>query len=755
MTLAVSTTLLPIASLNLAYQFQLVATGGVAPYNFAIISGTLPDGLLMSSQGLLSGTPTQVGLTPIVIEISDSNAPTSATLIHTFQLTTMDITSLSSLTVDQTQFVQQLQTILEKTGMWSTGITTQTSQTLIELISTIGTLITAKINRIKEDAFSETAQSDSAILAITDMQGVRLSRKMPASVVVTMVSSTPVTLPAYSQFSGAGVSWFNPDPITLGTNVPLTVVLKQGLLVETFLNGLGSNLQTWVSQDANFSVSDQDVVVTLNGTPLQKTFGGLWNFPQSPTGGGTVQQAYADRTLSDGRLLIQFGSGGYGAIPNVNDVVGITYAKTEGASTNSLVLVGSAVLAAAYPTVTATFVSNPTGGADTKSTVAYKNFGTGTFGTFSSGVTKSQYQTVVNNYPGIVDAVTQAQRDINPAALEWMNVVRVSALTSSPWTQLQIDDFLAYAEAVTMFSTKFIWQAPTPVVTNVDISVYCFNSVTSLESVKTLSANAITKLLGPRPGLLLTDFFPSDLVETAMRAAPGQISYVEVNAPTHAMRVSMPTSPRIFCREVPGAGVLTPLVYSYSVATSVPKQSENFVGLIDASSLTYWPTATYVGQYWIVSNPGVITDPVSMLTTSVGVGDQLLATGVGNTSDNFSVILNGVNAVLDVGTPSTWSYQQVLSPASAVVLDWSATKVTDAVQYIVWGRKAGALGIVALLSGNVTSFTDTGGFTPAVIPISAYSDLSVRYNALGTLTVNAYYAKRQSNALFPIRDTLS
>ncbi len=43
---------------GLAFSQQLSATGGTAPYAYSIVGGALPTGLSMTSQGLISGTPT-------------------------------------------------------------------------------------------------------------------------------------------------------------------------------------------------------------------------------------------------------------------------------------------------------------------------------------------------------------------------------------------------------------------------------------------------------------------------------------------------------------------------------------------------------------------------------------------------------------------------------------------------------------------------------------------------------------------------
>lgn len=751
MTLSITTPFAPAAKVNTPYKFQLLASGGVTPYNFAIISGSLPPGLLMLNDGSISGSPTQVGVYPAVIEITDS-AGVPEQVVTTFRFTALDIIDLSNLTVDQEQFVQQLSNSLTAKSAWTAGITTQTSQTLIELIAAIGTFTTARLLRVKEDAFSETAQSDSAILAISASQGLRLSRKLPAGATVSITASAPISIPPYSQFTGAGQTWFNKDQIVLTPGVPITVVLYEGRVVRTQVGGLGTNLQAWVSPEDGFKVSDQHVNVTINGASLYKTFEGLWNYPQI-SGVGTQQQAFADRTLSDGRLLVQFGSQGYGAVPAINDQVLITYVITQGSDINSATTAQASVSAVGYPDVDAEFVSNPTGGAAQRNPVAYKNFGSGTFGTFSSGVTRAQYQAIVNSYPGIVDTVTQSQREINPSALAWMNVIRVSALTSSAWNQTQIRNYLDYCQSQTMYSTYMVWQDPQPIDVDVDIGIYCFNSVPSLLAVKANAVSAITKLFSARPGLLLTNFYESDLIETTKNAAPGQISYVVVRTPHTPMIVTSPPSPFVETSIQPSGGTLAPSIYSYAVSVNTPTPNVNLIGLLKAGAFTNYPSATEADQYWIISSDGNLRDPVSGVLTPVVIGDQVIATGAGSLSSNFTVVSTPAG-VVDIGSPTNFVLPQVTIPNSQIVLDWSTTAPSNAIQYFVWGRTAGGIGIIATLNADVTSFVDDGSFTPLVTPVTAYQSSAVRYNRLRNLNVTVEFAGRQSSATLPIRDAV-
>ncbi|HTQ50481.1 MAG TPA: putative Ig domain-containing protein, partial [Candidatus Acidoferrales bacterium] len=55
-----------------------VISGGQAPYNWALTSGSagLPPGLSLSSNGVISGTPTQSGtFDNIVVQMTDSTVP--------------------------------------------------------------------------------------------------------------------------------------------------------------------------------------------------------------------------------------------------------------------------------------------------------------------------------------------------------------------------------------------------------------------------------------------------------------------------------------------------------------------------------------------------------------------------------------------------------------------------------------------------------------------------------------------------------
>jgi MYXO-CTERM domain-containing protein len=77
-SLSILTRTFPIATLGLPYEVQLAATGGTAAYTWSITGGALPPGLsLDGARGWLSGTPTQEGLFPITLAVTDGRVSTA------------------------------------------------------------------------------------------------------------------------------------------------------------------------------------------------------------------------------------------------------------------------------------------------------------------------------------------------------------------------------------------------------------------------------------------------------------------------------------------------------------------------------------------------------------------------------------------------------------------------------------------------------------------------------------------------------
>src|SRR5262249_36251123 len=77
----ISTTSLPPATVVAPYSQAITVTGAVGPVKFAVTGGSLPDGLQLSPDGVISGVPTTAtGATPasFTITATDSSGATAS-----------------------------------------------------------------------------------------------------------------------------------------------------------------------------------------------------------------------------------------------------------------------------------------------------------------------------------------------------------------------------------------------------------------------------------------------------------------------------------------------------------------------------------------------------------------------------------------------------------------------------------------------------------------------------------------------------
>ena len=68
---------LPDGQVSTQYNQALSATGGTQPYAWSIVNGSLPDGLTLSSDGQLSGTPVSPGTSQFTVQVTDADGKTA------------------------------------------------------------------------------------------------------------------------------------------------------------------------------------------------------------------------------------------------------------------------------------------------------------------------------------------------------------------------------------------------------------------------------------------------------------------------------------------------------------------------------------------------------------------------------------------------------------------------------------------------------------------------------------------------------
>ena len=79
--LTITASQLPRGAVGASYSQIIGASGGQTPYTWSIQSGSLPDGLTLNQNGIISGTPERAGSASFVLKLTDAvNASVSATL---------------------------------------------------------------------------------------------------------------------------------------------------------------------------------------------------------------------------------------------------------------------------------------------------------------------------------------------------------------------------------------------------------------------------------------------------------------------------------------------------------------------------------------------------------------------------------------------------------------------------------------------------------------------------------------------------
>jgi hypothetical protein len=83
---AVGTTTLQQVQLRQPYQFELQTQSGVPPFKWTITKGSLPPGLAMSDNGVISGVATEKGEYPFVVTVTDNTSRKAQTATQAFVL---------------------------------------------------------------------------------------------------------------------------------------------------------------------------------------------------------------------------------------------------------------------------------------------------------------------------------------------------------------------------------------------------------------------------------------------------------------------------------------------------------------------------------------------------------------------------------------------------------------------------------------------------------------------------------------------
>lgn len=355
--------------------------------------------------------------------------------------------TLSQAKPDFESLVIQLQLFLNSRATWSDLLTSSTGETLIEMMAAVGTFNQFALEVAAREGFLDSAVRESSIYAITRMLGVRIGRKSPAGCDVVLTRSGDLTysrmIPRFTLFTVNGLSFFNRYPILFEQNsATATAKLFEGTVrVQSFAADSTAFREIYLNEPG-FVVSNQDVeVLMIAGSGESEVWtsidDGIWTASSS-------DRVYYDATSGEGDVILAFGDGYSGSLPSIGSNIQITYIVTNGSISNN----GGAAFEVACPQydfVSGVTTSKMSGGADEKPASYYKSMAPHIFRAKKRAVNPMDYKAIASDYPGVAAVSVQAQKDIAPGDLRWMNVVRMcilpmeeDAFTDTEWEEFKV-----------------------------------------------------------------------------------------------------------------------------------------------------------------------------------------------------------------------------------------------------------------------------------------------------------------------------
>ncbi|KAA8917981.1 autotransporter outer membrane beta-barrel domain-containing protein [Xanthomonas sontii] len=218
----ISPTSLPAATAGTSYSQTLTASGGTAPYGFAITTGTLPVGMLLSSAGVLTGTPSGSGSFNFTVSATDSGAsPISGSRAYTLTVAAPTVTLPATTLPNGTAGQAYSAAITQASG----GIAPYTYAV------TAGALPAGVTVNSATGALSGTPTvtgNFSFTLAATDSTSGtpgQASRSYTLAIVAPTLTVAPSTLP-----SGTAGTAYSQTLSTSGGTAPYTYALSSGAL---------------------------------------------------------------------------------------------------------------------------------------------------------------------------------------------------------------------------------------------------------------------------------------------------------------------------------------------------------------------------------------------------------------------------------------------------------------------------------------------------------------------------------------------
>lgn len=440
---------------------------------------------------------------------------------------------LTNVSVDYEQNKTELESILASTNTWKDAYVAGVGQALIRMIATALTYDQFSIVRSAQETMLPTANIDSSIYTGTKHLGVRLARRIPAGMSITLTRSgdttSSYTIGKYNQFVAINVNLFNRDQLIFPAgSASINATLYEGRVLATAFVSNGSPFQSLIIGSNDYTISDIDTVVKVNNITWQRTayqqyFNvGLWEY-------GVNDQVFEDETTPDGNVSINFGNGLNGMVPPAGNSINITYVITNGQEGN-IDISNSPIAYSPDSNISGLITGIGINGTDEKSAADYKTLGPGLFYAKYRATNTSSHSAIARRYPGVIDAIFEGQQELHPSDLRYAMIIRATVLTNTVWSSDNWNDFISWFQNLGIANSIIQQNNPSPVVINFVANVFVKSSSAPIVSIQNkIIANLRSEFI-PRAGILGFSRYLSDF-ERIIENSDVSIDYFNINSP--------------------------------------------------------------------------------------------------------------------------------------------------------------------------------------------------------------------------------
>jgi hypothetical protein len=278
-TLTLLSSTLPAATAETAYSQTLTASGGTAPYTYAVTGGALPAGLSLSSGGVISGTPTAAGsfnFTVTVTDSSGSKGTASYTLTVNAGTATLTFAAVPAQTYGNPSFMVSARSA-------STGaITYSVVSGPATVVASTGLVTLTGAGAVTIEASQAAAVGYNSATAMTTIQAAKQATQTSVSAsptVATPVQTVTLTATVSATIAGTpatptGTVIFLDNGVQLGAAVNVVNGVAQ-LVVPSLPAGATAVITATYAGDNNFvgsmSNNSASVVVSLSDFTFTNT----------------------------------------------------------------------------------------------------------------------------------------------------------------------------------------------------------------------------------------------------------------------------------------------------------------------------------------------------------------------------------------------------------------------------------------------------------------------------------------------------